>query len=236
MRALRSSIDSPNWGNNLLWLTIAALLNALFIGQIGLFGYGAELIAKRAGLPGKPTVDIDTNRLGDYIEKGIWPFVVHLLVQFALGLIIFIPVGLLVAIFLGIGAAVGGDEFAAFAVVMAVPILAFLAVVAAIGSVPFLIRAMVCQDFQQSFDLSWCLGFVRLMFWEILVSALVYWLLSMCTIILGLLMLCLGYFPAIGMVSGGAMHLVAQWYEVYLSRGGVAVLAAGEQVIDAVEI
>lgn len=233
LRALRSVFETPNWPTNLLWLTIAMLLNGLFIGQIGLFGYGAELLEKRAGRPGMPTLDIDSGRLGDYIGKGIWPFVVNFLIQIAFGLVIAIPIGVLVLVGIAAGSAAGGDSGAALSLIVVVPLVLLLSIGTAVFSVPFLINAMVCQDFQKSFDFGWAIGFVKIMFWEIVISAIVYYLLSLGVVLIGMLMLCLGYIPALGVVAGGAMHMLAQWYEVYLSRGGVPATPPAASVIDA---
>ena len=49
----------------------------------------------------------------------------------------------------------------------------------------------------------------------------------------GLAMLCIGIFPALGLLSGAAMHLLAQWYELFLSRGGEPVNPAVDPIVDA---
>ena len=55
-RAMKSVVDSPNWPSNLLWLTIAVLLQSVVVGQIFIFGYGAELIRERAGFPNRKSL------------------------------------------------------------------------------------------------------------------------------------------------------------------------------------
>lgn len=233
MTALRSTIDSPNWLQNVLWLSIAVLLNSVFIGQIAIFGYGAELLHRRGGHPDGPKVDVDSDRIGDYISKGIWPFVVHFLVQIVVGIVVLIPIVLLVALGMGMGAMLGGEEAMGVSVILMIPFIFALAIGSAVFSVPFLINAMICQDFQRSLDLGWALGFTKLMFWEMITSAIVYWLLSIVVIFIGFLFLCVGYIPATGIVAGGAMHLLSQWYEVYLSKGGVPINPPENDVIDA---
>lgn len=54
-RAIKSIFNGRNWTSNLLWLTIAALLQSVIVGPILMFGYGASLLQARAGLPGHIT-------------------------------------------------------------------------------------------------------------------------------------------------------------------------------------
>ena len=49
----------------------------------------------------------------------------------------------------------------------------------------------------------------------------------------GLVMLCVGVVPAAGLLTGAAMHLLAQWYELFLSRGGEPVYPAADTIVDA---
>ena len=49
----------------------------------------------------------------------------------------------------------------------------------------------------------------------------------------GLALLCVRIVPAIGLLSGAAMHLLAQWYELFLSRGGEPIAPASDTVVDA---
>lgn len=219
LRALKAPISSPNWLMNLVWLTVAALLNSVFIGQIALLGYGSEALRARAGRPENCLPDIDSDRFGDYITQGIWPFVIAMIAQIVLGVLALIPMGLMVAVGFAL-ANLGGDAGVAIAAVIATPIVFLVVISLGVFSAPFIIRAMICQDLQTAFKMDWAINFVKLMFWEIFVSSLVYALLSFGVLILGMAALCVGYLPAIGLVSGGWLHLLCQWYEIYLSLGG----------------
>ncbi len=233
IRAFQAVFDSPNWVGNLLWLSLAFVAQCVFIGQIGLFGYGSELLLTRAGRPENMSPDIDSNRLGDYISAGLWPFVVSLVVQFAISFVMIVPILIVVFGGLAMGAAIGGEDGAAASFILTLPIIFMIAIFFSVLSVPFLIRAMVCQDFVKSLDLGWAIGFVKLMFWEIVVSFILFWLLALVVIVMGLALLCVGYIPAAGLAAGAMMNLLAQWYEIYLSRGGEPAPAAEEAIIDA---
>jgi len=191
------------------------------------------LIEKRAGRPGGGTSDIDSERLGDYISKGVWPFFVQLVMQFAVVIIIGIPAIVVLLLGIGLGAGVGGDTGLAVALVVGYPVFLGTVFLASLCSTPFVIRSMVCQDFQQSFDFGWSLGFVKIMFGEILLSSIVFAVLSVLLIILGIACCGVGYIPALGLIMGGMMNLMAQWYEIYLSRGGMPAPSPLDEVIDA---
>jgi hypothetical protein len=128
----------------------------------------------------------------------------------------------LLAFLLGLllGSVIDGDIGPAIGMFITVPVIVVLSVAGGLLSVPFLIRAMICQDFQRSFDLTWAKGFAKLMYKEMLVSGIVFMVLSWCILAAGMLVLCVGYIPAGGIVCAGFMHLMAQWYEIYLSLGG----------------
>lgn len=223
MRAIKAPFESPNWPTNLLWLTLAAVTNGIFVGQIGLLGWGTELLKQRAGLPGRPTPDINPQRLGDYITLGLWPFLVSLVVQTAAMLVLMVPLGFLAVIILAISAAADGEATFVVLLVLLSPVWLLLVVSLPVLTVPFVLRAMLTQDFQQAFDFGWARGFIKLMFWDIVRSALLFSVLGLLIVFAGIALFCIGQIPASGIVGGGAMHLLAQWYEVYLSRGGLPV-------------
>ena len=231
-RAIKSVFSGPNWPSNLLWLTISALLQSFFVGQIFLFGYGASLLQARAGLPGRNSPDIDSNRLGDYFMLGLWPFLVYLVASLIVSIVLTVPFMILLAIFMAVGFQVGSAG-GLVVLMLAFPLTLVLSILMAILLGPITIRAMICQDFQKAFDIGWCVSFIKLTFWEVVVSTVVFMAFGLAIYIAGLAMLCVGIAPAIGILSGAAMHLLAQWYELFLSRGGEPVVPASGTIVDA---
>lgn len=220
VRAIQSVFASANWVGNVLWFTLAAMASSVFVGYIGLFGYGAELIERRAGRPEHPPVDVNPDRLGDYFSKGIWPFLVHFIVQLAASFLLLVPGFIVFFMAMAIGAGVGEDAGILVGLLIGFPILFFLAIFASVFGVPFLIRSMVCQDFATSLDFGWAWRFVKLMFWEIILSSILFGLLALGVMLVGYALCLVGAIPASGVIMGGYINLTAQWYEVYLSRGG----------------
>ncbi|MDX1929641.1 MAG: DUF4013 domain-containing protein [Pirellulaceae bacterium] len=231
-RALKSIFNGPNWTSNLLWLTIAALLQSFVVGSIFLFGYGASLLRARAGLPDRNSPDIDSSRLGDYFMQGLWPFLVYLVASLVASVILTIPLAFLFVILAVIGAQFG-EAGAIVSIFFIVPLVFFMTISMVILLGPITIRAMICQDFQRAFDIGWCISFVKLTYREMILSSIVFSILGIGVYIVGLALLCVGIFPAIGLLTGAMMHLLAQWYELFLSRGGEPVQPPAETVVDA---
>ena len=231
-RAMKSVVDSPNWPSNLLWLTIAVLLQSVVVGQIFIFGYGAELIRERAGFPNRKSSDIDSNRLGDYFMLGLWPFLVYLVASMVLSVIVFVPLGILFVL-LSIAASQFGELAGAIIVIAVIPLTLLASFAFAVVLGPVLIRAMICQDFMKSLDFQWTMSFIKLTMREMVISTLVFFVLSTAVYLLGTAIFCVGALPAAGLISGGMMHLLAQWYELFLSRGGEPVPPATESILDA---
>ena len=159
---------------------------------------------------------------------------IYFLLQIAASIVMLIPLAIVAIGLAAIVAAIGDESAGVLFPIILVPMTLVLSILIGVATVGFLIRALVCQNFERSLDLKWVREFVRLMFWDIVISSIKFWLLSVCVGIVGTLLLCVGYLPAMGIIFGAAMHLVAQWYELYLSRGGVpAPPANGDEVIDA---
>lgn len=230
-RAIKSIFNGPNWTSNLLWLTIAALLQSFVVGSIFLFGYGASLLNARAGLPDRNSPDIDSNRLSDYFMQGLWPFLVYLVASMVVSIIVMVPFAILFVILIVVSSLMGDASGLVMMLLMFPLIFAVsLAMMVLLG--PIVIRAMLCQDFQKSFDIGWCISFIKLTYREMLGSTLLFMLMGTGIYLAGFAMLCVGIFPAIGLLTGAMMHLLAQWYELFLSRGGEPV-APPELVVDA---
>ncbi len=231
-RAIKSIFNGPNWQMNLLWLTLAAVLQSFIVGSIFLFGYGASLLRARAGLPDRNSPDIDSNRLGDYFMLGLWPFLVYLVASMVLSVIIMIPLMICLVILMVIASQMG-DAGGIVVTIFSMLLFFVVSIPMAILLGPIAIRAMICQDFQKSFDIGWCVSFIKLTFREVAISTLLFLVMGTGIYLAGFAMFCVGIFPAIGLLSGAAMHLLSQWYELFLSRGGEPVQPGGDSIVDA---
>ena len=229
VEAIRSFFHPDEWVENLLWLTLAAVGMVCVVGYIPIFGYGAELIARRSGRPDYPNTRIDSERIGDYFGKGIWPLLVGFVFYLAASPIVFlIQLPIVVVFFFA-----QDNPAALLLLLLAIPLQIFLNVVLGLCAASLVIRAMIVQDFAKSFDFGWCKHFVQTMWAEMLFTGFVYWLLSGVIAFVGFLMCFVGSLPAAGLYIGGGMHLFSQWYEVYLSKGGIPVPSPEDHIVDA---
>lgn len=227
--ALRSFLHPDEWVENLLWLSLAGFGMGFIVGYIPLLGYGAELIERRSGRPDYPGTRIDSERIGDYFGKGVWPLVVLMVFYLATApFVILIQAPLFILIFF-----VGDNPAIFLLMLLLLPLQLLLNALLSICAAALVIRAMIVQDFAKSFDFAWCKHFVQTMWAEMLTTGFVYWLLSGVISFIGMLLCFIGYFPAIGLCVGGMVHLLAQWYEVYLSKGGIPVPGPEDNIVEA---
>src|SRR2546421_9036691 len=76
MQAYRYLFESPKWGMNLLWAVLSQFVPV--IGAIVCLGYGFDMIETLHRRKDSRYPDIDMNRLGEYLMRGLWVFLVQL--------------------------------------------------------------------------------------------------------------------------------------------------------------
>src|SRR5258708_32650071 len=82
MRMLSYVFENPNWFMNLLLAALCALIP--IIGPIVLKGYLYEAVIGLLAVGGARYPDFNFSRFGDYLMRGLWPFLVGLVCSFAL--------------------------------------------------------------------------------------------------------------------------------------------------------
>ncbi|MEZ6136877.1 MAG: DUF4013 domain-containing protein [Pirellulaceae bacterium] len=227
VRAFKTVFASPNWVTNVLWMTIGAIVP--FVGIMGLLGWGTYQLRYRSGRPENQVPDIDSSQLGDYVTKGIWPFCAYFIVQMVGSMILMVPM----MIFMFGSMAAFGENGIPLVVLGFFPLILLVTLALAMMTTPVVLRAMVSQDLGESLNFAWVRQFAGIMFWEMLVSGIVFYFLSLGVLLLGAAMCGIGYIPAIGIITGASINLLAQWYEIFLDRGGEPAPEPKDQVIDA---
>jgi hypothetical protein len=164
--------------------------------------------------------DFNVNRIQDYLMRGVWPFLVQLVVGLPLA---FFIIGLYVLTVLLIGVAVA-NNVGPFVIVpiLLVAALAFLVGLVLMGviQVPLYLRAGLSRDFGSAFSMAYLKDFLKRTGKEVVLSQL---FLHATGIVLGLLgaMACvIGAYPAAALGMMATHHLDYQLYELYLQRGG----------------
>jgi hypothetical protein len=181
------------------------------VGGITAQGYGYDVLASRLRRRRGTYPNFEFGRFGDYLGRGIWPFL--------MGLIIEVPILLLLQVF-----------FVVLVLAMPkvmfslgpVPNGVFLLVFVTLGFLlmPLFLRAGATR----SLDLGGSFGFARDFFTRVGLQALLVYLFMTVTggvvMLAGLIVCCVGAWPAYAIVTLAWMHLYGQLYQVYLSRGG----------------
>ena len=231
MRAYNFIFENPNWVTNVLWLSLAGLIAGVVPGigvlvYLPLMGYCFEVIESLLTSGGRSYPDVDMNRIERYFYRGLWPFLVALIVTMV-AMFVVLPLwyGAMIAVVLG-GAAIG-DEGGAILMLIGIPflILMLFAASAAVGvlTLPFILRAGLSQDFASGFDFGWARDFIKRVGMDTLLANLFFTITYFILAMLGLLAFCVGVYAAAAVAILAWSHLAFQLYSVYLSRGGMPV-------------
>lgn len=228
MRAIQYVFESPKWMMNLLWGSLCILSTSVIpiVGQLLWIGYQFEVVEDLVRNPQRQGyTDFDLNRFKEYLMRGVWVFLVSLVLM-----VVIMPLTLGfffggAAVMAGVLSAAQGDDAAAMIGVIVMMALGFvllimLSIVLNVLMTPVMIRAGLTQDFRDSFDFAWIKDFVRQMWVETIFAGLFLMAVGMCAMLIGMLACVVGVYPAMCAVSLAQGHLYLQLYQMYLGRGG----------------
>jgi hypothetical protein len=223
LRCYQFLFDSPKWFSNLLAGTVALLVP--IVGPIVFLGYQFEILEALHlhGEVGYP--DFDTNRLSKYLMRGVWPFLVDMVVRLVFGMLMVPVVGVMVFVMIAAGGndkEVGGVFLLVFACFYALLIIVVNLLLPLVLT-PIVLRAGITQDFGAAFSLEFIKDFVGKMWVEMVLGSLFFGLTGTIILLIGLLACIVGWFPALAFVSFAHAYFLHQLYEVYLQRGGTEI-------------
>jgi len=221
-RTITYVFENPNWLMNLLWLFLAQVVAMCIpiVPQIVVMGYQFETIDGLLQTRGTRYPDFRLDRFGEYLMRGLWPFLAMFVASLAVAAAIVLPVflcgGCLTA-----AVDIGGGDTDAAGNIIAVPTLVFLGLVLPLTLLfvvtPVSLRAGLAQDFASGFDITWIKDFVGKMWMDMLLATIVIGLLAvaaeLCTCFIGLLVV----IPIAPLVTANLWY---QFYAIYLTRGG----------------
>jgi hypothetical protein len=218
--AYKFLFESPNWLMNLLASSICQLVP--IVGQMVFFGYAYEIVEALHRQKDARYPDFDTNRLLDYLKRGVWPFIVRLIVGVLLAPIIMLFYSCFLAgVLVTPEKARGPAAFLLIAVFyLAIFVLATLIVLVLL---PLSLRAGLTQDLGQTFSMAFVKDFVTRVWKEMILQQLFLLVTSLVLGIAGLLLCFIGVYAAAGLIAFAECHLVYQLYEIYLERGGTPI-------------
>jgi hypothetical protein len=222
LRAYQFVFDSPQWMMNLLFGALCQLIPV--VGPLVLMGYEYDMIeTMHLRRDDRRYPDFTFERFADYLMRGLWPFLVHLIV----GLPVALLVGLVYVVVGFVAAALVGHRNSP----AIVPILfVFMTLVIVLGAIvvslvliPMSLRAGLSQDLGSAFSMQFVRSFLELMWRETLLASLFLMVTAWVVMMAGMLMCCIGLYPATALVSMAQHHLYYQLYELYLDRGGIPI-------------
>jgi hypothetical protein len=187
------------------------------IGPIVLLGYRAEMaedLDRDPRLEEYPNFDF--NRFIDYLTRGIWPFLMQLIVGVgSMALMLVVAVAGFVAYKATdepvVGFSVGGLLFIP---VMLLSILVLW---------PMELHTQLSGKFEFGQALSFMSRMLGRVWGQAILAALALWFLGSVVVLLGYAACFVGVYPAMVIVGMAEQHLIGQLYRLYLDEGGVPI-------------
>lgn len=213
---------SPNGWMNLLLASVCVLIP--IVGALVLIGYIRDVMLVRLDTLDDESIgypDFNFSLFGEYLQRGLWPFLVSLVAGLVFVPLFFVPACVM---FFAVAAMGNGNvSLGIFAVVFLAMLTFAMAILLNVLMVPLVLRAAILEEFGPSFSWSWIKDFARLMWREILLSVLFQIVTSIPLVLIGEAMCFIGIYPAIALLTIAQWHLHFQVYRIYLSRGGAYV-------------
>lgn len=228
--AFRFVLTNPNWMMALLWGSLCFLLSSLIVPQIIFSGYLWEVIERLHKRETTSYADFDTNRLSDYLMRGVWPFLVQMLLSLVL-VVLVVPLVMCGGFAMAISGANDAPELGLVAFFLLFGVMMLVVMVFQVMMTPFVLRAGLAQDLGTAFNLGWAKEFVGLVWKELLLWSLVLAGAMVVAYIVGMLLFCVGIYPAIVVCLFANTHFVWQVYELYLRRGGTPIPLKGQPAV-----
>jgi hypothetical protein len=217
---------SPKWLPSLLLGAVCILIP--IVGPLVLMGWHtAAMFGKREPVDFRVYPPFDFNDFGTHLGRGVWPFLVNLVIGIVLVPVIWVsamvPVG--AAIALGstqTGKPADGLEGLPFILSITVVFVVVVALGLAMSFIlrPMMIRAAITQDFGQAFNLQFVKDFtVRT--WGDQIVCLLFQVFASCVLMIaGMFVFCVGTYASAALIVFVQWHLDRQLYDLYIARGG----------------
>jgi hypothetical protein len=218
--AFRYVFDNPDWFLTVVFGGLCGFIPVL--GQVAQMGFFYEIVEGLYRRPDAPYAKFDFRRFADYCERGVWVYVLAMLVGTVIYMFVFLPVQLTFQF--SFIALVSNQSV--LMVVMAIlgPVILLGALLVMVGTnvltSPLFLRAGLAQRFRPIFRFDWMKGFLKRVWVEEVLATLFIMASAALLLPLGCLVFCYGLYAAGMIVSIASAHMQWQIYEIYLERGG----------------
>jgi len=210
----------PGGWKNLLLTTVCVLIP--IVGTIVLLGYRAEMAEDLNKDPEQENYpDFSFDRFVDYLQRGLWPFLVQLIVSLAFGGLMMIPFGIAVAI------AISANEPALM--LLGYALMPPLIVLMMMVLMPMELHAQLTNRFAFGQEFRFMVRFLGKVWGQALLAVLAYWFFGMLLVLCGYLALCVGVYFAAALLTMAQQHYAAQLYRLYLEEGGEPIGGPSDQ-------
>jgi len=244
--AFKYIFDKPKWITNVLLGGVCHLIPV--VGPIVFQGYQCEVIDARITPMGDGTLaptepgapvnyqvppaaypDFDFSRFGEYLMRGLWPFLAVLVMMVPMVFMIF---AVQISIFAAIALKVHG-VVAALLILCGVVLYLLITLLVPMAMTPVVLRAMLMRSFAAAFNFPFARDFFFRMFWRLLLNVIVTNIVMIPLMIGGLLLCLVGIYPAAAILGLFYADVLAQTYRDYLLRGGmtIAIPAAAAPIV-----
>lgn len=221
MRMYNYVFENPSWLTTVLLSALCLIIPV--IGPLVLLGFQYEVVISLLATQGLQYPAFDFNRFGDYLMRGVWPFLVQLVASVVIVPLVFILFGIPLFILLALGAAMG-EENGSIVLGIGMPLLMIvlipLSALPAVLLIPFMLRAGLTQDFAEGFNWNWAVDFLKTTWRELFLAMLFLIVTGGVLAMLGMLACYIGMFVAMPVVFLAQAHLLYQVYGLFLTRGG----------------
>jgi hypothetical protein len=212
--------SNPNWILNCLLLGLAAIIPGLgpYLVQLISAGYlfGDYEAQQRYGHPAPS--DVKFEKFGDYLQRGVMPFLASFLLQIATGMLtamICMPL-----IIIGGALMEKTDGLSGILIAIGYAGLLLLNIIFGLLVCPIVLRVGISNRFEEITNFKWAMSMFRMMWPQMLIGSIVVGLIGLVVILLGLAVCCVGVIPAQGYVICMFFNLQRQWYEIFVTKGG----------------
>lgn len=219
--AVKKVFEDPDWKSNVMIGLVLLLIP--IVGPIALSGWMCEVHQRLVRRHPKPVVKIDFSDFAEYLKRGVYVFLVQLILSLPLSFLIMA---------LAFGAGFGA--FAASSSGMDPAIMIGLGVVVGLVFFAFMVlfnvltnaattRAELTENLGEALKFGELMAYSKATFGKVVVKTITFGFVSLGIALLGLALCYLGIYPAAIVLQIAAMHLRHMIYEDYLARGGAPI-------------
>jgi hypothetical protein len=217
LRAYRFVFTGPHWQTNLLCGAVCQMVPVL--GQIVFTGYALELLEAFREDDDAHLPAFDMDRIGAYVTRGMWPFLVQLGALLPVLLVLW-----LMGFLLGALASDLRSPAVLSRMLLAVlgPISFVLLIALSVLLAPVTLHVGLRQELHADI-MPFVKDFLKRVGHETILAQLFLGATSLAMIIIGSMLFCIPAYAALGLAHFAQYHLLAQLYELYRQRGGAPV-------------